>query len=368
MKLKTIHNLQENDTLAKPIYNDEGQILLNSGVNLTVPMISRLVHKGIQFVYVEDALTADVYVDDVLNDSVRRKSMKQIHENFSEISRQMAMGKVVEMEKMSGQFSEIVNSILDSVRNHNEAVLMLSDVISYDSYIFRHSLNVTVYALATGQALGLNAKELHELGMGAILHDVGKMSLPASVLNKKGKLTEEEFAVVKEHTEAGFDLLRKTNTIPLLAAHCAFQHHERLDGSGYPRELKDGAIHYYAKILAVADVFDAVTSDRIYRDAMLPHEGLAIIQAGSGQLYDRDIVDAFSKTVAIYPVGTTVQLSDGRTAVVIKSTKELPERPLVRVTHEQDGSKVEPYDLDMSETLNITIVTCETLTEQLSDY
>ena len=118
------------------------------------------------------------------------------------------------------------------------------------------------------------------IGLGSMLHDIGKIAVSKEILLKPGKLTEEEFQVIKTHTTEGFEMLRNSYSVPLLVAHCAFQHHERLDGSGYPRGIKSKDIHDYAKVIAVADVFDAVTSNRVYRSAMLPHEGLEMLYAG----------------------------------------------------------------------------------------
>ena len=160
---------------------------------------------------------------------------------------------------------------------------ILSDVCVHDTYIFTHSLNVALYSLAVGMELKLPRNQLEDIGLGALMHDIGKVSMPKEILLKPGKLTDEEFTIIKIHsTEEGFDLLRNTHTVPLLVAHCAFQHHESLDGSGYPRGIKEKDIHHYAKIIAVADVFDAVTSAMgITGSAMLPHEGLGIILCGS---------------------------------------------------------------------------------------
>src|SRR5690606_17963818 len=138
------------------------------------------------------------------------------------------------------------------------------------------------YSLAIGLKLGYSEAQLEGLGIGAILHDIGKVAIPLEILNKKGKLSEEEYTLVKEHTTNGFEILRKIEELPLLAAHCAYQHHERLDGSGYPRGLKGDDIHPYAKLLAVTDVFDALTTERSYRKAMLPHIALEVIFSGTG--------------------------------------------------------------------------------------
>lgn len=364
MRLKSVTALKENDVLAKPIYNDEGLILLNASVKLSASMITRLQNKGVTFVYIDDPDTVDIFVDDTLSPEVKSKAIKTINKSFKTIGERLSQGKSIQIDDLTESFSDIVESILNNVRSEKDAVTILSNVMNYDSYVYQHSLSVTVYAIALGRKKGLTIKQLKELGLGAMLHDVGKMAIPLEILNKTNKLTEEEFDVIKEHAEQGFEMLRKSNTLPLLAAHCAFQHHERLDGSGYPRQIKDPDIHLYGKILAVADVFDAVTSHRVYRKAMLPHEGLALIQAGAGKLFDRELVELFQKTVAIYPVGLEVELSDGTSGVVKKTNQSLPDRPTVKILKDKYGYPLEnPYDLNLTERLNITIVQCETMIE-----
>ena len=149
--------------------------------------------------------------------------------------------------------------------------------------------------------------------------------------------------------------MRQLHNVSLLVAHCAFQHHERLDGSGYPRGLKGDEIHPYAKIIAVADVFDALTSNRVYRDAMLPHEALEILYAGSGTLFDANVIQAFRRSVAIYPNGMVVVLSDGRRGIVEKQNKGLTHRPFLRIIAEKGEELAQPYSLDLSVNLDVVI-------------
>jgi HD-GYP domain-containing protein (c-di-GMP phosphodiesterase class II) len=220
-------------------------------------------------------------------------------------------------------------------------------------------LNVTLYALSIGLKLGLPQKDLEILGLGGILHDIGKMLIPSEILFKPGKLTSEEFTEMKKHTTYGYDILRNMHTIPLLVAHCAFQHHERLNGSGYPRGVKNEDIHLFGKILAVADVFDAVTSHRIYRSAMLPHEGLEILYAGSESLYEPVIIEAFRKSVAIYPFGLTVTLNDGRKGLVVGQNKDITERPIIRIIEAGGAELDSPYDINLKDHLAVSIVDCD---------
>jgi len=238
----------------------------------------------------------------------------------------------------------------------------LTSVYVHDNYTFSHSTNVTIYTLAMAMKMGYNDKQLNEIGMGSMLHDIGKVVIPKEILNKPGKLTDEEFALVKEHPTFGFELLRKEHSISLLSAHCAFQHHEKLDGTGYPRGLKGNEIHEYGKVMAIADVFDALTSNRSYRSAMLPHTAMEIIFAGANTHFDANLIRVFQQSVATYPEGVTVKLNTGEEGVVIKYEFSAPARPLVRIIKDPNGKRIEkPYDLDLAKHLNIMITECDAI-------
>ncbi|WP_209125036.1 HD-GYP domain-containing protein [Alkalihalobacillus sp. BA299] len=360
MRLVSTKSLNENACLAKPIINDNGQVLLQQGVPLTSRMIQRLIELGITFVYIEDELTADVGAKEGISDEVRFRAIGTIKSEFNEICDDLKLKKSFHNARLNQNFAKVIRSILSEVKNNPKALSLLSDVYLYDSYIFTHSLNVTVYTLALALELKFNEKQLMEIGMGAILHDVGKMAIPTEILNKPDRLTNEEFSIIKSHAQAGYEILKDQPNISLLTAHCAFQHHERINGSGYPRGIKGDEIHLYAKIIGVCDVFDAVTSNRVYRSAMLPHEALELLYSGVGTLYDKEIVEAFRNTIAMYPVGITVGLSDGREGIVVKQNNELSTRPVVRIICEDD-QKVAPYEVDLMKHVNVTITKCETV-------
>ena len=165
---------------------------------------------------------------------------------------------------------------------------------------------------------------------------------------------------MKMHTRYGFDVLRNLHSISLLVAHCAFQHHERIDGSGYPRGLVDFEIHPFAKIIGVADVFDAVTTNRVYREKMLPSQGIAIIEAGSGTLYNPMIVNALKKAVVHYPNGTIVKLSDDRRGIVSKQNPANPAYPWIRIFEEKDQLVSATYEINLVEFPNVRIEKVET--------
>ncbi|MCD5325172.1 MULTISPECIES: HD-GYP domain-containing protein [Pontibacillus] len=359
MRLLSTFSLEAGHELAKPIHNDKGKVLIHSGVLLTNKMIERLNDYGVTYVYIEDEATNDIVTEFPISDQVRNQAIDRITDTFDKIKSSNIKDSFI-FDRTGEKMKDVVRKILSDIQGHKKAVSLLSDVFTYDDYIFTHSLNVTIYTLALGTELGLPSKKLEELGFGAILHDVGKVKVPREVLLKPGKLNDEEFKLIKEHSEAGFNILRAAPSVSLVAAHCAYQHHERLDGSGYPRGLCDKDIHYYAKILAIADVFDAVTSNRVYRRAMLPHEGLEILYAGSGTKFDLHMIQAFRRSVAVYPNGLSVTLSDGRKGVVSRQNTEVSDRPHIRILEENGKAVVPYYEVDLGKELNLMITECDT--------
>lgn len=359
MRLVTVKSLKENIKLAKPVYNEKGNVLISEGISLTERMINRLIELGVTFVYIEDDSVEDIDFESPISQETRAKAMGAMDEAFKAVQNDKDLTKAFVFDKLGQKFSSVVRDLLSDIKNHPQAISLLSDVYSYDNYIFTHSLNVTIYTLALSLKLNLPQKNIEEIGLGAMLHDVGKMMVPLDILLKPGRLTDSEFVVIKQHAEDGFNILRRVPNIPLVAAHCAYQHHERLDGSGYPRGLEGDKIHYYSKIIGITDVYDAVTTNRVYRAAMLPHEGLEILYAGSGTQFDKDLVEAFRRSVAVYPVGLTCYLSDGRKGIVVRQNEGLSERPIIRVT-EENNEVCKPYEIDLKEELSVVITETDT--------
>ena len=359
MRLVYTDKIKAGARLADSIVNERGQVLLQEGVILTERMLARLIELGIPVIYIKDSENEVSEFNHAVSKELRNKTKKIIQDTFEKLSEQQTnIGSSFVLESSSKEFIDIIRVILDEIQEQNVLLDLISDIFVVDDYIFTHSFNVTLYSIAIGLKLKLPKKQLEVLGLGAILHDIGKLKVPKEILMKPGKLTEEEFVEIKKHTESGFAILKEVKTVPLIVAHCAYQHHERLDGTGYPRGLKDMEIQYFAKIIAVADVFDAITSNRVYRNAMLPHEGLEILYAGCGRLFDLKIVEAFRSAVAIYPVGVTVELSNKTVGIVRKQNIGLGDRPIIEVI-EENGQRIRnPYHLDLSEKVDIVIVNC----------
>ncbi len=353
MRLVSVNRLQAGMKLGKKIYNDEGLVLLADGIELTDALIKRLSKIDIGYIYIEDANTDDVVITTMLHDETRNQALKVIRNQFQQMSG--ASGITKGFYHLDKKFSSIMDSILDDMSSQEDPMIMLADMHTADNYLYVHSLNVCLYTLVLGIAYGYSKEELRVIGLGSLLHDIGKTQIPVKIVQKPGMLSDEEFRHMQAHTEIGYRILKDEPNIPLLAAHCALQHHERIDGSGYPRGLTGPQIHEYAKWLGVADSYDAMTSNRIYKKAMLPHQAVEALYVGSGTLYEQKQLELFRDRVAIYPLGLTVKLSTGESGVVVKIDPSTPHRPVVRVFTGPEDEPVTPYELDLGTALSVVI-------------
>jgi HD-GYP domain-containing protein (c-di-GMP phosphodiesterase class II) len=349
--------------LAKNVYADDGVVLLAEGVELTDKLIKKLEQYGTNFLYIHDPRTEGIEVPELLSEETQRKALSAIRKVFREIVDQPGKGKTTVYPYVGRSMRQVMHIVIDDLSRNRDAMIMLMNLHLVDHYLYAHSLNVCVYTTLLGMAYGYRGEDLVTLGMGALLHDIGKTQIPMPVLLKPGKLTPYEFEEMKRHTERGFDLLKDEPNIPLLVAHCAYQHHERLNGSGYPRGLKGDEIHEYAKWIGIVDSYDAMTGgNRSYQKAMLPHQAVEMLYAGSGTLYDTEMLGLFRDKVAIYPIGIGVELSTGQKAVVVDVNATSIQRPIVRVLTDEYGRDLrEPYDLDLSKQLSVMIASIDSM-------
>ena len=356
MRLISTNVLKENMVIGRTIWNEAGHPLLQKNAVITKGIIHRLKHLNIKYVYIEDSISSGIEIEETVSPEVRNKAINNIQSSFKQVKEAKGKQASYLLDQQSKMIGSIVDELLNAISNNNEMLMILSDAYIYDEYLYQHSFQVTMYSIAIAKELGYSYEDQRLIGIGALLHDVGKLVIPQEILKKPGKLTDEEFEEVKLHTRYGFDILRNLHSVSLLVAHCAFQHHERLDGSGYPRGLKGEEIHPYAKIIGVADVFDAITSNRVYRSKKLPSEALSIIEASSGIGFDEMVVEAFKRVIVKYPNGTVLQLSDMRRGVVAKQNPINAARPFVRVFEENGQLLAATYEISLVEHSNVHIV------------
>ncbi len=347
-RIKTV-NLKPDMVVARTIIDSDSRVLLSSGMCLNEQYISRLSELGIASIFIKDGLLDDeVLVNDIVSEQTRAETVKVIKTSFAKLEKSSNFN--VQAVK------NVVNNILDELLNNSNILVHLTDIRSFDDYTFGHSVNVCVLSIITALSLGYSEPKLKELGVGALLHDIGKTKIDKEILNKPGDLTPEEFNEIQRHTEYGFNILREYMEISLLSAHIAFQHHERWDGNGYPRGLGGLDIHQYARIVAVADVYDALLADRPYRPAYNVNQALNILTRMAGSYLDFDCVMSLKSNVAIYPIGSFVQLTTGDICIVIDVNKNNPARPKLRIVLDKNKKRIaNPREIDLSRLKTIMI-------------
>ena len=345
-----------NMRLVRSIYASDGRILLAAGIEFTKRYINRLRELGISGAYIEDGITEDIMVNDVISDRTRLNAIHTIRNIMEDIDIEKCVDEEVKDRLNIDMARNSVSKILDDLSFNRELIISLLDLRTYNDYTFAHSVNVTILSLVLGTALSLNEAEIKDLGIGTLLHDIGMARVPKKVYLKSGPLSKEEFDLVKNHTKIGYELLKWNRDMSLVSAHIAYQHHERMNGLGYPRKLSGEKIHRFAQIVMVADVYDALTSDRTYRKRVLPHEAVEFLMGGAGTLFSLRVVEAFVKHVAIYPVGVIVKLNNGEKGVVSKVNKPLLARPVIKIIYDRENKILNnPYKIDLSKEFTISI-------------
>ena len=243
-----------------------------------------------------------------------------------------------------------VDGLADAVTQNRTALVALTAMKTYDNYTFTHMVNVSILAMGQARALGIDGRLLREFGLSALMHDIGKVRTPREILNKPDKLTDAEFVIMRRHTVDGAEILRRTPEMPILAPVVAFEHHLRLDGTGYPVGASRSALNVATMLCSIADVYDAMRSQRAYQQTSPSDRVLAVLKKNDGTQFDPHLVRRFVQLLGIYPPGNLVKLSSGEVAVVTKVHAPDPYRPRVRVLFGRDGAALgAPYDRNLWE-------------------
>jgi HD-GYP domain-containing protein (c-di-GMP phosphodiesterase class II) len=328
--------------------------LLRAGVSLSGSYVDRLHAVGIHTVWIEDELSRGIEPLAPLDPEERMAAETAVSESFGRTAQALAKGgRAMALHDIQG-LANTVAQIAANLADVPEATLALDDLATSDAYTHRHSVQVAIVGMLIARRHwyrngwcdwmerprydGIEAR-LTKLGVGLILHDIGKLAVPVPILNKPGALTDEEFAQIKLHPQAGVDLLRSTDPSPLVVA-AVRDHHERLDGSGYPTGREAEKIHEFARICAIADVFDAITSERPYKHAAPAHVAVNVISEGAMRgSFDPEIVNAFRRVCLPFPLGTEVVDDGDSLGIVSAIDADEPWMPTVR--RMQDGEIAE---------------------------
>ncbi len=338
--------------LSRNLFGSDNQLLLSEGQVLTELSIRIINAKSYRGVYIKDRFTEEMeYCEESISQILRNNAVNSIKEFFRNVSTNnidLSRESIVKVK-------HVVDEMIMEISSSPHATSNMTDLKLFDDYTYYHSVNVTVISLLLGMSMSMNREELRLLGLGAMLHDIGKIFLPKNVLDKRNPLTDEEFALIKTHANKGYEYLISKWEVPVEASAAVLAHHEKFDGTGYPYSSNGESIPRLGRIVAVADVFDALTSDRPYRNALLPSEAMEYIMGNCGTHFDPDVVNAFMQKISPYPVGTHVFLSNGLEGIVVENRPKCGLRPKIKI--KTDSKTPVYYDLgnDMR-LLDVTIV------------
>lgn len=345
--------LQEGMIIGKDLYGKDGILLLKEGQEITSTNIKRIDNLGYQGIYIVDKISKDIDIQNIIDDTLRQKTVsavKHVYDCLENDDKRKNEVNIFETKLL-------IENIIDEIIHNKHLIINMVDLKVFDDYTYYHSVNVAVISIVIGMTINLSRKDLCKLGLGALLHDIGKVFVPKEILNKKDPLTDEEMEIVKSHSERGYDYLKEKWEIPIKSYTAVLFHHERYNGTGYPRGKSKENINLFGRIIAVADVYDALISDRPYRKALLPSDAVEYVMAASGTFFDPELVKVFVSKVSPYPLGTCVRLSDDRIGIVTKNYEDACLRPKVKILNEE-----EEIFLDLKsdpQSWNVTIIGTE---------
>jgi putative nucleotidyltransferase with HDIG domain len=350
-----IEYAKEGDLLGRTLYNNLGGMLLKEGIRLTEKSIRKLKSIGCFSICIKDR-----YTEEIIEEIIKPETMNRIHnlqENLKHIIIDFNYSGKVDTKKVDENvrnIDEIINEIVSDVLFSKNILENLVNISIYDDYTMNHSLNVMMLSTVIARDKNFSMKEIKKLATGCIFHDIGKTFIPIEIINKPGKLTNEEFEIVKTHSEKGYEFLRNYTELPMTSINIALSHHERENGSGYPRNLPGEEIHLFSKIASICDVFDALISDRPYRRGAPVNEAMEYLFAAGGDEFSVETIKAFAGSINVFPKDTLVCLSDGREGTIHEANNEIHSRPKIKI-YGEENKEVNPYVVDLMEYNNIII-------------
>nr|MDW8081242.1 HD-GYP domain-containing protein [Candidatus Calescibacterium sp.] len=344
-----VRRLEVGATIPFTLLDDNDRVLLFQGQTVTEQFLKRLQQRSLETVIAEivEEVREETAKEDVSFET-KAKTLSCLENTMEDLVK----GRPVSLEPLE----EHLTAMLEEIRAHDELVVPIIQLKRHDDYTFTHSLNVAVIALFIGRFMEFSREELVRLGLGALLHDLGKLMVPQEILKKPTSLSEAERRIVERHPLTAKRLLDGQKGVEDLVKFVPLEHHERLDGSGYPLHLGSQKIHPFARIVAVADVYEALTSNRPYRKALPFAEVIEYLMGNAGYKLDEKVVQIFVARLSPYQVGDVVRLSDGREAVVSRLNPVLPFRPYVQVRTSDGRGGFFVEEIDLARSLTLTIV------------
>ncbi len=361
MRLVPIHCIKEGNSLAKSVFDANGRVLLKEGVVLSSKILERVENNGFQSLYIIDEYSQGE-IEDVIKPQLRQKAVQALKSSFDSFKSyyfqtnpaSLPLKNRIELKaknKYMSNMNQIAKELVDELLANKNLLVNLVDIKNLDSYTYQHSVNVAVLSLIMGIEQGLERQQLHELAIGALVHDIGKVFIEPTLLSKKEPLRDAEFDCIKEHAFKGYEYLKDLRDMKGSSKRIIWEHHERLDASGYPRSLTINTLHLFSRIVAIADVYDALTSDRPYRKSLPANEAIEYFMGSTGRYFDTEIATTFIKKIVVYPVGTLIRLSNGNIGTVVSNHPQLSLRPKVKLINMSQTETI----MDLSQENDVVI-------------
>lgn len=336
-----IEDIKTGMILGEDIYNKYDVLMISSGTIINEYNLNMISNTNFKFLEIINKNIDDKKEVVIVENDFQEKYRETV-ESFKNLYKRIKFGSKI----VSEEISEILEPLVFEVINNKDFTKKLWQIESCDEYTYDHSVTVSLTSALLGKWLGLPIELINELAVAGVLHDIGKCNIPDEILKKPDKLSDEEYKVMKTHSTLGYIMLKNSREFSDNILFGIYQHHEKYDGKGYPNKTKGEDIHYFGRIIAIADVYSAMTSNRVYRQKMSPFLVAKLILDNSFGYLDPTIVKIFLDNISNFYIGTIVKLNDGRIGEVVMSNKNEPYRPLIRIN--------EKY-VDLSKNYNIEI-------------
>lgn len=349
MRIVMLDELTGEMKLSREIIDPEtGRILLGVGCSDLLRYIERLRRMGVAYLYVQDVLSEDVHIDTAVREDLRLKAEKALMEVHSRLQ--------LDQNPEYTEVIMIIKDLISEVLCNKDILVSVYEMRSNGGDYLGHSINVAFLSLLMAKTLQYDEDKMRKLGMGAILHDIGVSGMPESLLSKRADLSTEEKLLYEQHPVIGYHMVKDSWQISALSRGVILSHHEKSDGSGYPRHLLKGDINEFSRIVGLADCFEELTGGHPLSRQMGISEAIELLNIQADKWFEADMVNKFINRIPVFQTGTTVRLNDGRAALVVGQNKGFPTRPALRIFQDAAGNKLsQRLELNLLENNHILI-------------
>lgn len=342
MRIVALDDLTDEMILAKPLYQDIGMILLNEGAMHLPKYRDKFKKLGFDYVYIEDEISQGIEINDVVSEEMRLEGQKIVNSILAKL--------IKDKELYTPELRKWIEDIICEIISNQTVMINMVDLKNRDNYLYLHSVNVAVLSMLIGRALQYTAKQMHFLGVGAILHDIGMLMLPEHLRQREyERLTPGEQVIYRTHPQLGYEVLKPIYDVDAFSKLIVWRHHEQIDGDGYPCKISGSEINEMIKIVSICDMYDELTSIREKGTKMPSYQAIEYLISHAGTMFDKKILGQFLRYVAVFPLGSMVILNDGRQAIVERQNVNFPTRPVVRLLDEAQSS------VDLLKEVNLVI-------------